>query len=111
VYVFVDRAWSGRVAPSDELRPAWFPVAELPLDRMWDDEQYWLSRVLGGESLNAEFVFDDSCAKVARLNWRSIARTEGLAGLAVVPLSMGLAGPTRDRSDLSTSRTRGPYAT
>ena len=68
VAVFVARAWSGQLVASDELDPVWFPVAELPLDRMWDVYQYWLPRVLGGESLNAEFVFDDSCARVVRLN-------------------------------------------
>lgn len=68
VAVFVARAWSGQAVASNELRPAWFPVVELPLDRMWDDEQYWLPRILDGESLKAEFVFDDPCEKVIRLD-------------------------------------------
>jgi 8-oxo-dGTP diphosphatase len=66
VAVFIGRSWTGDVTPSDELRPEWFPVAQLPLDRMWDDEQYWLPRVLAGERLVAEFIFDDSSTKVAR---------------------------------------------
>jgi len=65
VAVFIGEPWTGHVTASDELRPEWFPVAQVPLDRMWDDEQYWLPCVLGGELLVAEFVFDDSGSKVA----------------------------------------------
>jgi 8-oxo-dGTP diphosphatase len=66
VAVFIGEAWTGHVTASEELRPEWFPVAQVPLGRMWDDEQYWLPRVLGGELLVAEFVFDNSSTKVAQ---------------------------------------------
>jgi hypothetical protein len=31
---------------------------------MWDDEQFWLPQVLGGEQLVADFTFDQSCSAV-----------------------------------------------
>lgn len=60
VAVFVCSSWSGEICASDEMAPIWFGLSELPLDRMWDDEQYWLPRVLAGEKLLAEFIFDES---------------------------------------------------
>jgi 8-oxo-dGTP diphosphatase len=58
VAVFTGTSWSGEPAESDEIRPQWFPVANLPLDRMWDDAKSWLPRVLGGERLDATFSYE-----------------------------------------------------
>jgi 8-oxo-dGTP diphosphatase len=57
VAVFTAADWSGEAAESDEIRPQWFPVAALPLDRMWDDGRQWLPRVLAGERLHATFSY------------------------------------------------------
>ena len=40
--------------PSEELDPAWFRVADLPLGEMWDDARLWLPRALSGEFVAAE---------------------------------------------------------
>jgi 8-oxo-dGTP diphosphatase len=64
VAVFFGERWSGTVAASDEIRPAWYPVDRVPIDEMWDDERYWLPRVLAGERLTAAFTFDDTGSRV-----------------------------------------------
>jgi 8-oxo-dGTP pyrophosphatase MutT (NUDIX family) len=46
--------------------PEWFDVGSVPLDQLWDDEAYWLPRVLAGEMLTGTIVYDDDCRKVAR---------------------------------------------
>ena len=55
--VFTSTSYSGTLTPSSELAPWWCPVRGLPLDRMWDDDRYWLARVLGGERLQGGFVY------------------------------------------------------
>jgi 8-oxo-dGTP diphosphatase len=65
VAVFTGAAWSGQAAETDEVRPEWFPVAALPLGRMWDDGKYWVARVLAGERLRATFSYQPDCATVA----------------------------------------------
>ena len=65
VAVFTAGAWSGRPAETDEIRPEWFPVAALPLDRMWDDGKHWVPRVLAGERLRATFSYAADCETVA----------------------------------------------
>jgi 8-oxo-dGTP diphosphatase len=57
VDVFTCGQWSGEPAESDEIRPQWFPVADLPFGQMWDDGPRWLPRVLAGERLRAVFSY------------------------------------------------------
>lgn len=64
VHAFCASRWTGAVRCSDELDPIWFPVSELPLDEMWDDERYWLPRALAGERVTAEFIYDASGTRV-----------------------------------------------
>ncbi len=59
VHVFRVIAWRGAPVESREMRPAWFPVDRLPFDQMWQDEPYWLPKVLAGERLRMRFVFAD----------------------------------------------------
>lgn len=57
VHVFAARTWSGVPQESDEMAPAWFGVDEIPYEQMWDDDIYWLPRVLAGECVRATFVY------------------------------------------------------
>jgi 8-oxo-dGTP diphosphatase len=65
VSIFTSASWSGEAAETAEIAPEWFPVAGLPLDRMWDDAKYWLPRVLAGERVRATFSYAADCETVA----------------------------------------------
>ncbi|MCU1406537.1 MAG: hypothetical protein JWQ43_2840, partial [Glaciihabitans sp.] len=56
-WVFVSRVFRGEAVASDELEPLWVDVADIPLDRMWDDARFWLPAVLAGGSVAATFSF------------------------------------------------------
>jgi 8-oxo-dGTP diphosphatase len=66
VTVFFGQRWSGEPRESEEMSPEWFDVTSLPLDRMWDDEAYWLPRVMAGEKLAGVITYDDACKRVTR---------------------------------------------
>ncbi len=66
VSVFTSAEWTGEAAETAEIRPEWFAVADLPVDRMWDDAKYWLPRVLARERLRATFSYADDCETVAQ---------------------------------------------
>ena len=66
VTVFSGRRWSGRPRESEEMVPEWFDVGALPLEQMWDDEGYWLPRVLAGETLAGTITYDEACKLVTR---------------------------------------------
>lgn len=59
MHIFVVREWQGEAAASDEIEPQWYSLDALPLDRMWDDGRYWLSRVLAGERLAMTCVYGE----------------------------------------------------
>lgn len=58
VHVFLVDTWEGEPTESDEIRPEWFDLNNIPYDRTWDDYQYWLPKVLAGEYVEAAFLFD-----------------------------------------------------
>jgi 8-oxo-dGTP pyrophosphatase MutT (NUDIX family) len=65
VHVYECTHWTGEPKESEEMKPQWFPIKDVPYNKMWDDDQYWLPRVLAGEHLQAEFIFDER-AKVIK---------------------------------------------
>lgn len=64
VTVFFGGEWSGAPRESEEMAPEWFDAGSLPLDQMWDDEAYWLPRLLAGETLAGTITYDESCKLV-----------------------------------------------
>jgi mutator protein MutT len=57
VHVFLVRAWQGEPVESDEMRPAWYKMSEIPFSQMWQDDPHWLPRVLAGQRVRASFAF------------------------------------------------------
>lgn len=58
VTVFLVKKWEGTPKESEEMKPRWFPINKLPLKKMWVDDYLWLPKILRGEKLKGEFVFD-----------------------------------------------------
>jgi hypothetical protein len=52
--------WEGEPEESDEMRPQWFALDAIPYASMWSDDAIWLPRVLAGETITADFVFDEN---------------------------------------------------
>jgi 8-oxo-dGTP diphosphatase len=74
-FVFTSAEWTGEPAETPEIRPEWFDVADLPLDRMWDDAKRWLPQVLAGERLGALFTYAEDCETVATAALSPLAAT------------------------------------
>lgn len=60
VHVFFLRAWRGEPQESEEMRPRWYPIHQLPFDSMWADDKHWLPHILAGEKVVADFEFDST---------------------------------------------------
>ena len=41
------------------MKPRWFFIDKIPFDKMWDDDKFWLSLVLEGRKLKANFIFKE----------------------------------------------------
>jgi len=59
VAVYICTRWRGEPVETEEMRPRWYDLGQIPYDEMWADDKYWLPRVLDGELLEGEFTFDD----------------------------------------------------
>ncbi len=58
VYLFRVEEYEGQPTESGEAYPLWFPLNEIPFDRMWEDDRHWLPLVIEGKSLQGEFWFE-----------------------------------------------------
>ena len=59
VHVFIANKWTGEAIETEEMRPEWYRVNEIPYSEMWEDDILWLPRVLTGEKLKAVFIFGE----------------------------------------------------
>jgi len=56
-HVYVSEKWQGDPQETEEMKPDWFKMAELPFQQMWVDDAIWLPKVLARERIEAEFHF------------------------------------------------------
>lgn len=57
MHVYVATKWFGEPSESEEMKPAWFKINEIPYKEMWPDDIYWLPHVLEAKFVEASFTF------------------------------------------------------
>jgi 8-oxo-dGTP diphosphatase len=57
-HVYLARAFEGRPVETDEAKPLWCRLADIPYDRMWRDDIDWLPHLLDDRSFHGRFVFE-----------------------------------------------------
>jgi 8-oxo-dGTP diphosphatase len=56
--LFVTERWAGEPSESAEIRPEWFDVGSLPVERMWQDAAHWLPLALEGSVLRLTVILN-----------------------------------------------------
>lgn len=59
VHVFVCDDWSGEIKDSEEMSPKWFSIENIPYDKMWLDDRYWVPKILDGKKIEGRFFFEN----------------------------------------------------
>ncbi|MDQ3098788.1 MAG: NUDIX domain-containing protein [bacterium] len=59
VHVFFCSKWEGEPSESEEMKPQWFNIKDIPYSNMWPDDTYWLPEVLANKNITAEFIFQN----------------------------------------------------
>ena len=60
VHIFNVLKYSGEMIETEEMRPQWFNLNEIPFESMWPDDIYWMPLFLKGNKFKGEFVFEDN---------------------------------------------------
>lgn len=60
VHTYFCKDWTGEPAESEEMKPKWFSISELPFDTMWPDDIFWVPLVLEGKLVKASFIFGEN---------------------------------------------------
>ncbi|MFZ5390686.1 MAG: 8-oxo-dGTP diphosphatase [Patescibacteria group bacterium] len=59
VHVFKITSFFGQPQASQEMTCQWFKLKDIPYDKMWVDDKYWLPMLIQGKKFNGRFVFSD----------------------------------------------------
>jgi len=69
-YVFCATHWTGTPQESEEIRPLWVPLSQIPYEKMWPDAAVWLPKILAGNKIAAEFIYgaDNATLSDSKIN-------------------------------------------
>lgn len=59
VHIFAVNDYSGIPEESEEMKPQWFDISEIPYANMWPDDRHWLPLFLSGKKFTGNFYFKD----------------------------------------------------
>lgn len=59
VHIFKAENFEGEPAETEEMKPQWFPISEIPFDSMWPDDPYWFPLFLEGKKFQGKFLFGE----------------------------------------------------
>lgn len=58
-HLYLVYEWEGEPTESDEMKPEWFNIDDIPYAKMFPDDKYWLPLILEGRKIKAYFDFDE----------------------------------------------------
>lgn len=58
VSIYKTPTYSGELKETEEMRPEWFAFTDIPYDRMWPGDNYWLSLILKNQKFTGKFHFE-----------------------------------------------------
>ena len=58
VHTYICEQWLNEPTESEEMKPAWFKLTDIPYNEMWWDDRIWMPRVFSGEKLQGDFWFE-----------------------------------------------------
>jgi len=58
-HVFVCNQWEGEPTETEEMLPDWYPVEEIPFERMGQADSLWIPPVLRGRRVRASFYYTE----------------------------------------------------
>lgn len=60
VHIFKAISFIGEVIETEEMKPQWFNISEIPYKEMWPDDTYWFPLFLADKKFKGKFVFGEN---------------------------------------------------
>ncbi|MEK7572268.1 MAG: 8-oxo-dGTP diphosphatase [Patescibacteria group bacterium] len=57
-HIFKAKNFTGDLIETEEMKPEWFNIDEIPFSKMWTDDLYWIPLFLKGKKFRGKFIFD-----------------------------------------------------
>jgi len=75
VHFFRASEFNGMLIESDEMKPGWFHIRDIPYEQMWPDDKYWLPLLIAGKKFMGVFCFD-SQFKIVKHELREVDKLD-----------------------------------
>lgn len=59
VHIYRATDFTGEPVESDEMRPQWYDLKEIPYDLMWADDRHWFPLFLNNQKFTGKFLFGE----------------------------------------------------
>ena len=66
--VFSATEYYGTPCETDEAIPLWFPLDQIPYEKMWQDDCYWMPLMIAGQKFRGFFLFDGDTMLDKKIN-------------------------------------------
>ncbi|MBI4193224.1 MAG: DNA mismatch repair protein MutT, partial [Candidatus Colwellbacteria bacterium] len=63
-HIFLAKEWQGEPQETEEMRPAWFSISQLPIGEMWVADGKWVPLVCAGRTIEADVYFNTDGSEV-----------------------------------------------
>lgn len=58
VHIFKITDFEGKPVETEEMKPQWFELNQIPFQQMWSDDKYWFPYLLSGKLFRGKFNFE-----------------------------------------------------
>jgi len=59
VHIFRANSFEGELCETEEMKPQWFSVDDIPFTEMWPDDMHWIPLFLKGKEFTGHFHFGE----------------------------------------------------
>ncbi len=73
--VYLIHAWQQEPVETEEMKPTWYPLSQLPVEEMWAADREWVPRILSGETIEADIFFNADGSVVHAVNYKPVTFT------------------------------------
>lgn len=64
MHTFFATDWEGEPTETEEMKPQWFTIKNVPYKKMWKSDKEWLPIILSGKKIKAKYSYSHEGGKV-----------------------------------------------